>query len=112
MDRLAVASRPLREHAAPQGVRLALETAPGMFIDTMRRYAELRERVAHPPFGLTLDIGHLHCLGETPIADHLHRWHDRLWNVHIEDMRAGVHDHLMFGEGEIEFAPVLRALRD
>jgi sugar phosphate isomerase/epimerase len=30
--------------------------------------------------------------------------------VHIEDMRHGVHDHLMFGEGEIDFPPVLRTL--
>jgi sugar phosphate isomerase/epimerase len=32
--------------------------------------------------------------------------------VHIEDMRAGVHEHLMFGEGEIDFPPVLRALAE
>jgi sugar phosphate isomerase/epimerase len=32
--------------------------------------------------------------------------------VHLEDMRRGVHDHLMFGEGEIDFAPVFAALRD
>ena len=25
-------------------------------------------------------------------------------------MRRGVHDHLMFGEGEIEFGPVLASL--
>ena len=31
-------------------------------------------------------------------------------NVHIEDMRAGVHEHLMFGEGEIDFPPVLKSL--
>jgi L-ribulose-5-phosphate 3-epimerase len=30
--------------------------------------------------------------------------------VHIEDMRAGTHQHLMFGEGEIRFAPVIEAL--
>jgi sugar phosphate isomerase/epimerase len=76
----------------------------------MPRFASLLERVNHPNFGLTLDIGHLHCQGETPIADHLRRWADRLWNVHIEDMRRGVHDHLMFGEGEIEFGPNLGAL--
>lgn len=34
----------------------------------------------------------------------------RLANVHIEDMRAGVHEHLMFGEGEIDFPPVIAAL--
>ena len=26
-------------------------------------------------------------------------------------MRAGVHEHLMFGEGEIDFPPVIDALR-
>ena len=47
-----------------------------------------------------------------PIADQLRRWHDRLWNVHIEDMRRGVHDHLMFGEGEIDFGEVMNGLRE
>ena len=42
----------------------------------------------------------------------MRRWRERLWNVHIEDMRRGVHDHLMFGEGEIDFGPVLRALEE
>jgi len=32
-------------------------------------------------------------------------------NVHLEDMRAGVHEHLMFGEGEIDFPPIFAALR-
>lgn len=90
-------------------VRYAFEPEPAMFIDTMDRFAELSQRVKHPRFGLTLDIGHLHCLGE-PIAPAIHRWKDVLWNVHIEDMRRGVHEHLMFGEGEIDFAPVLAAL--
>src|SRR5207245_3188767 len=91
-------------------VRLAFEPEPGMFLDTMTRFDELRRRVDHPNFGLTLDVGHLHCQGEVPIADQLRRWRELLWNVHIEDMRRGVHDHLMFGEGEIDFPLVLAAL--
>jgi sugar phosphate isomerase/epimerase len=82
-----------------------------MFVDTMARYAELFDRVSHPRFGLTLDIGHLHCLSE-PIAPTLQRWKGVLRNVHIEDMRRGVHEHLMFGEGEIDFGEVLGALHD
>jgi L-ribulose-5-phosphate 3-epimerase len=112
MERLVEGCRALCDYAATKGVRLAFEPEPGMFIDTMARFAELRERVAHPHFGLTLDIGHLHCLGETPIAERVREWRALLWNVHIEDMRRGVHDHLMFGEGEIAFGPVLRALRE
>jgi sugar phosphate isomerase/epimerase len=100
----------LCDYAAERDVRLAFEPEPGMFIDTMDRFAELHERVGHPSFGLTLDVGHLHCQREEPIADHIRRWRHLLWNVHIEDMRRGVHDHLMFGEGEIDFPPVLRAL--
>jgi sugar phosphate isomerase/epimerase len=110
MERLATGCRELSLHAAARGVRLAFEPEPGMFIDTMSRFAALHSRVAHPAFGLTLDIGHLYCLGEVPVVDHLRRWRDWLWNIHLEDMRCGVHDHLMFGEGEIDFAEVIRGL--
>jgi sugar phosphate isomerase/epimerase len=110
MDRLVDGCKHLSDYAAKRSVRIAFEPEPGMFIDTMPRFAALLERVDHPNFGLTLDIGHLHCQGEMPIAEHLVRWADRLWNVHIEDMRRGVHDHLMFGDGEIEFGPVLGTL--
>jgi sugar phosphate isomerase/epimerase len=98
-------------YAARRKVRLAFEPEPGMFVDTMKRFEELHGAVDHPNLGLTLDVGHLHCQGETPIAAHLERWKDWLWNVHIEDMRCGVHDHLMFGEGEIDFREVLGGLR-
>jgi sugar phosphate isomerase/epimerase len=93
-------------------IRLAFEPEPGMFIDTMARFAQLHRRVAHPLFGLTMDIGHLHCQGETPIVDHLRKWRHLLWNVHLEDMRRGVHDHLMFGEGEIDFGEVMSGLNE
>lgn len=102
----------LCDYAATKKVRLAFEPEPGMFIDTMSKFEELHRRVNHPAFGLTLDIGHLHCQNELPIAYHIHRWKDWLWNVHIEDMKQGVHHHLMFGEGEIDFPPVFRALRE
>ena len=112
MDRLVDRCRQLCETAAKVRCRLAFEPEPGMFIDTMAKFEELFNRVNHPAFGLTLDIGHLQCMGETPIEAHIRRWKDVLWNVHIEDMRRGVHEHLMFGEGEIDFPPVLRALRE
>lgn len=112
MQRLVEACKLLCERAANYEVRLAFEPEPGMFIDTMPRFEELHKQVNHPSFGLTLDIGHLHCQGETPIENHLRRWKDILWNVHIEDMRKGVHEHLMFGEGEIDFRPVLQALQE
>jgi sugar phosphate isomerase/epimerase len=112
MDRLVDGCRQLCDYAAERNMRLAFEPEPGMFIDTMARWTELDERIPHPLLGLTIDIGHLHCQGETPIANQIQQWRHRLRNVHLADMRRGVHDHLMFGEGEIEFGPVLRTLEE
>lgn len=97
--------------AEEEYVRLAFEPEPGMFIDTMDKFAELHARVNHPAFGLTIDIGHLVCNRELPVSKFLADWKHVLWNVHIEDMRVGVHDHLMFGEGEVDFADVFAGLR-
>jgi sugar phosphate isomerase/epimerase len=112
MDRLVEGCKLLCETAANFELRLAFEPEPGMFVDTMARFEELHRRVDHQLFGLTMDIGHLHCMGETPIADKIKRWKHLLFNVHIEDMRQGVHEHLMFGEGDIEFQPVMEALKE
>ncbi len=111
-NRLVDGCRRLCDFAEQRNIRLAFEPEPGMFIDSMARFAELKERVNHPLFGLTIDIGHLHCQGETPISEYLRRWKDCLWNVHIEDMRREVHEHLMFGEGEIDFVAVLKTLKE
>lgn len=102
----------IAQYAAQRGVILGFEPEPGMFIDTMPRFDELSAQVNAPCFQLTLDVGHLHCLGETPIADYVRRYGSRIVNVHIEDMRAGVHEHLQFGEGEMEFPPIIDAFRE
>jgi L-ribulose-5-phosphate 3-epimerase len=112
MDRLAEGLGEVLDHAAAKNVLIAFEPEPGMFIDTMAAFAELLGRIDAPNLRLTLDIGHLQCQGELPIADAIRRWAPRLVNVHIEDMRRGAHEHLMFGEGEIDFPPVLRALAE
>ncbi|MBO0701171.1 MAG: sugar phosphate isomerase/epimerase [Zavarzinella sp.] len=112
MARLVEACLRLCDFAEGRRVRLAFEPEPGMFIDTMDKFAELHGKVNRPNFGLTLDIGHLQCMGELPIGDHIRKWPQWLWNVHIEDMKRGAHEHLMFGEGEIDFEDVMRALRD
>jgi sugar phosphate isomerase/epimerase len=112
MERLVAGCRELADYAADRGVRLAFEPEPGMFLDSMAGFAELFDRVGHPAFGLTLDVGHLYCTNEDPAGSHLRRWRQRLWNVHIEDMRRGVHDHLPFGTGEVDCAEVLDALKE
>jgi L-ribulose-5-phosphate 3-epimerase len=111
MDRLVEGLGEVVDYAARHDVLVGFEPEPGMLVDSMQAFEELLARIDAPNLRLTLDIGHLQCQGEAPIADVIHRWAQRLANVHIEDMRRGVHEHLMFGEGEIDFPPVLQALQ-
>jgi sugar phosphate isomerase/epimerase len=117
MGRLVDGLTRVLDHTAKQGMPLAFEPEPGMFIDTLDRYGNLvaeleRAHVDVSLFQLTIDVGHLHCQGELPIAAKIRDWAGRLTNVHIEDMRRGVHEHLMFGDGEINFQPVIAALAE
>lgn len=110
LERLAGGLRAVLDHADNSRCFVAFEPEPGMFIDTMASWQRLLQWVDSPSLELTMDVGHLYCQGEVPIADQIHRWGPRLANVHIEDMKAGVHEHLMFGEGEMSFPPIIQAL--
>jgi L-ribulose-5-phosphate 3-epimerase len=106
---------PVLSHAEQRNIDLAFEPEPGMLVDTRHAYEELLElleerQTTTSRLYLTLDIGHLHCQQEFPVSDKIHQSAGRLANVHIEDMRVGAHEHLMFGDGEIDFPPVIAAL--
>jgi sugar phosphate isomerase/epimerase len=91
-------------------VDVAFEPEPGMLVDTLAGFAELRRRLPHPRLKLTLDVGHCRCLEpeapEACVAAHA----ALLANVHLDDHVRGRHEHLFFGEGEIAWPPVLAAL--
>ncbi|NCX99017.1 MAG: sugar phosphate isomerase/epimerase, partial [Planctomycetia bacterium] len=92
-------------------VPLGFEPEPGMVIDTVARCAALCERLGRPAgLGLTIDTGHLECLGERPAAEVIRPWASRIVNVHVDDMLACRHEHLPLGTGEVEFAPLLATL--
>lgn len=112
LERLVEGVRRVLDYADRQQVTLAFEPEPGMFIATMDDFQQLLDRLDAPQLRLTLDVGHLHCQDELPLEAQIRRWAPRLSVVHLEDMRRGVHEHLMFGEGEIEFPPVLNTLAD
>ncbi|HEX2477329.1 MAG TPA: sugar phosphate isomerase/epimerase family protein, partial [Lacipirellulaceae bacterium] len=116
-SRLVAGLTEVLQYAEERNVVLAFEPEPGMLIDTLGRYSDMvdeltTDRVDVTQLQLTIDIGHLHCQGEVPIDGQIRRWRDRLANVHIEDMQAGIHEHLMFGDGEIDFPPVIATLAE
>ncbi len=115
-DRLALLARlvegckQLSDEAAKRNLRIGFEPEPGMLIETTEQGLELVKRVDHEAFQLTIDVGHLQCMRE-PISQSLIDASPHLINVHFEDMKAGIHDHLLPGEGEIDLRAVLDQLK-
>ncbi|MEU4510488.1 sugar phosphate isomerase/epimerase family protein [Nonomuraea wenchangensis] len=110
--RLARQCARLLDEADQVGVTLGFEPEPGMLVAGLDGFERLHAMLgAHARFGLTLDIGHCHCVEPDDLVTCVRRALPYTVHVQIEDMRRGVHEHLEFGEGEIDFPPVLAALR-
>jgi len=112
LDRLVQNLTPVLRYAEERNIDIGFEPEPGMLIDNTGRFERLTHLIESPRLKMTLDIGHLFCLSEIPIASYIEKWADWLVNVHIEDMKSGVHEHLMFGDGQIYFPPVIESLRE
>lgn len=96
--------------AEREGVCASLEPEPGMLIETIDDYR--RVKAAVPYLRLALDLGHLIVTQDrTPVAA-LRETAAELGTVTIEDMRRGVHEHLPFGEGDLDVPAALAALHE
>ncbi|MGK5522034.1 sugar phosphate isomerase/epimerase family protein [Micromonospora sp. URMC 107] len=112
-DRLVAGCATVLDAAEAAGTTLGFEPEPGMLVEDIAGWRRLRGALGDPArFGITLDVGHCRCLEPRPVPDCVREVGAYLVNVQIDDMRRGVHEHLEFGAGEIDFPPVLRALDD
>jgi L-ribulose-5-phosphate 3-epimerase len=111
LNRLVAGLEAILDHATRADVTIAFEPEPGMVIDTLARTAALVERLGCPPaLRLTVDTGHMECMGEWPYAAHLADWRGLVANVHVDDMCACRHEHLPLGTGDVDLAAALMAL--
>ncbi|SCK33899.1 Sugar phosphate isomerase/epimerase [Streptomyces sp. WMMB 714] len=95
------------------GVPLAVEPEPGHLLGDLGAFQRLRTTLGEPEgLGLTLDVGHCLCLEAESPPECVRSAAPWLRHVQIEDMRRGVHEHLPFGEGEMDVPPVLAALHE
>ncbi len=103
--------KPVIEHAEKEKVLLLIEPEPGLLVERADQFLELMGHLDSPAVGLNFDIGHFYCVGDDPAAT-VPRLARYTRHYHLEDIAATrVHHHLVPGEGAIDFAGVLRAIK-
>ncbi|WP_337174628.1 sugar phosphate isomerase/epimerase family protein [Paludisphaera sp.] len=111
VDRFVEALKPLAEHAEGLGVLLLIEPEPELLLERTDQYVEIHERVGSKALGLNFDVGHAFCMSEDlpkAIAELAHLTK----HYHLEDIAATrVHHHLVPGDGVIDFAEVVSAIK-
>ena len=113
-DRLCRELSPILRHAVDRKVELAFEPEPGMFVERPGGYLEMLRRLGDSgeELGLCLDVGHLLVTGDVPVGDVIRECAPHLVHVHLDDIADGVHEHKMFGQGDLDLPEVLGALRE
>lgn len=111
--RLTKAMEPILEEAAAHGVPLGIEPEPGHVIERLADAVALRGELGSPELlGITLDVGHCVAVEPEDAATCLRRAGPRLLHVQLDDMRPGIHEHLEFGDGELDLSGTLAALAE
>src|SRR5262245_57285139 len=104
--------KPVVEHAEKECVMLLVEPEPDLLIETADQYLEFASKLSSPYLGLNFDIGHAYCVKDDP-ATTVRRLGQLIRHVHLEDIAATrIHHHLIPGEGAIDFASTLTALKE
>lgn len=104
----------LTGYAEKKKVVLALEPAHPYETDLIlisEDAIRMIEEVKSAHLKVLLDIGHLNVTGEIP-ATALNKLKDLLIHIHIDDNNGKMDDHLIPGEGSINFIPFLKALTE
>jgi len=111
-ERLSAELCKLLEYASGSGVQIAFEPEPGMFIERPAGYLRLVDVLAQAGdrLGLCLDVGHLLVTKDLPVGRIVRDYAPRLVHVHLDDIAGGVHEHCMFGSGDLDLEETLSAL--
>lgn len=101
--------RELLPYAEKHNVRLGIEYEPGLLVERYGELFYLIEEMDSPYLGANLDLGHSHVLGEDPKTV-ISGLSQKIFHVHLEDILARKHYHLIPGLGDVPFQTLFSLL--
>ena len=101
---------PVLDHAKACDVLIGFEPEPGMWIESLSDWIQLRRQLQHSALGLTLDLGHLGVTESSDPLKGLRSVISEVVHVHVDDCRNQKHEHLPLGEGELDLSALVGEL--
>ena len=99
----------LLPRAEADGLRVAIEPEPGLAIGSSAEMQALLDRVGTPHLAVNLDVGHAF-LTDPDVCESIRLLGPAIAHTHLEGMAAGLHKHLLPGEGDLDLVAVCRTL--
>ena len=95
-------------YAQRYNIDFAVEPEPGTVINDSAAMTALLNAVDSPRLKVNLDIGHSY-MTEPNLFEDIIRWGKFVVHTHIEDIKCKIHQHLIPGEGELDFKRIFDA---
>ncbi|MCC7492583.1 MAG: sugar phosphate isomerase/epimerase [Fimbriimonadaceae bacterium] len=97
--------RELADKCAQQHCRLAIEPQPGLVVRSAEDLVKILKSCNHPNVAANLDLVHA-TLSADDLSWAVFQLGSKLAHVHVADAVNGTHQHLVPGEGQIDFDEV------
>jgi sugar phosphate isomerase/epimerase len=98
--------------AEKDGVKILVEPEPSLFLENSTQFRNFMDKVNSDYVKLNFDIGHFFCVGEDP-AKLVYDLADYIEHFHLADIAySRIHNHLIPGQGAIDFEPVFNAINE
>jgi sugar phosphate isomerase/epimerase len=96
--------------AEKKKVKILIEPEPNLLLENSRQYLDFIKNISSDYVGLNFDIGHFYCVWEDP-AKLIYELADYIEHFHLADIANDrVHNHLIPGQGSIDFRSVFKAI--
>ena len=110
-NRMVDRTRLLTAIAEDCGVILAKEFEPEFVVGSTQELIQLFEEIPSPNLAANLDLGHVFICDPQPL-DSIRQLGEKIIHGHISGMPAGMHDHVLMSEGDMDLPSYLHALQN
>ena len=98
--------------AEKERIKILIEPEPNLLLENSEQFLDFIKNINSHYIRLNFDIGHFYCVREDP-AKLVHILADYIEHFHLADIATDrVHNHLIPGQGSIDFRSVFKAIKE